>query len=1050
MNKLTLRICGLVFAISALTGLRLMAQPATVDKNKNRDPMIKAPGYVMPEHDQTEATVITIGDFDNFKLGTDAAECSIASNPNNPLQIYAVWNSFGTAGGKGYYTNDGYTWAAGNPSWTSMVGDVVVTYDSLGNLAFQNMYGSPSGVKVAMSTNNGQTWASPVVATPGSDKNWMAADQTAGPYSNYLYGSMTNSGSSGGNLSRSTDLGLTWNATQGQSYSAIPGTTLCIGPEGSIQGGAVYMIGNSGSSFNSVFKFYKSTDGGQTFTLKSSQSFTNTVGTQVGGRNAVLNMRTRPYPFVACDNSYGPHRGRLYLVYASNNPSGNGNKPDIFCRYSDDGGTTFSTAKVVNDDPNSQANHNWFPAVWCEKNTGRLYVSWYDTRDCPTSDSCMLYASYTDDGNTFAANQRISNKKMAINCNSCGGGGTPMYEGDYNGVTANKLGSMVAWTDFRDNTFGDYVAYFPDYGLQASPAIDTLSPVATIYMKVPSVKLFTDTVVVSASITGTAGLFNISYPQGNKLYTFPGELPVVVSGNGSVPLGDYTLTIVTTGSNGTPVHKRTAIVRALTPVPPVPDFVVNDTAACIGQALTFTDHSAGPPTSWQWSFPGATPSSSTAQNPTNIVYNTAGSYDVTLLVTNQAGSNTITKTSFVDVTAVPAAPVAPNVASCVGQPVPPLTATGNNLKWYKGTAVVGTGTSYNTGKTTAGVYSYSVTQTNVGCESPATAVTLTINSLPVVSFSTLDSVCASSPAFILTAGSPSGGLYSGTGVTSNRLSFDPAVAGPGNYNLQYVFIDGNGCSDSAYQTINVKSLPSVSLAPLSAMCVSAAADTLRGTPAGGTYSGTGVNGNLFVPSVAGAGTFTVAYQYVDAVSGCANTSSQQITVNALPVIALRDTSGCGNRTISLNATTADATAYLWTPGNKTTAVITVDTVGRGLGTFAYSIQVTDSKGCAATKSMNVHFFDCTGIEEPATAVALDLYPNPSGGQFTVSSSTLPNGTYSLRIYNTLNKLMYNEDNIQVRGEFSKLLNLKQLANGMYLLRLENLTAGWSKQFIINK
>jgi hypothetical protein len=105
--------------------LQSLAQPATSDKNKLRDPMVMAPGYVAPDNDQIEATVITIGDYDNFKLGVDFAECSIANNPLNPKQYYAVRNSTGSSGGRGYYTNDGYTWTAGNPTWSgTMWGDV--------------------------------------------------------------------------------------------------------------------------------------------------------------------------------------------------------------------------------------------------------------------------------------------------------------------------------------------------------------------------------------------------------------------------------------------------------------------------------------------------------------------------------------------------------------------------------------------------------------------------------------------------------------------------------------------------------------------------------------------------------------------------------------------------------------------------------------------------------------------------------------------------------------------------------------------------------------
>lgn len=554
---------GFILILSFVSFQQGIAQPATKDKNVNHDPMVMVPGYVAPQNDQAQSTVVTLGDYDNFMLGIDFAETSITNNPLNPLQYYAVWNTTGSAGGNGYYTNNGFDWTPGNPTWTGMAGDVVVAYDSAGKLSYQNMYGSISGVKVAVSSNNGQTWGTPVVAMSGSDKNWMAADQTGGPYSNYLYGTMT--ANSGGNFARSTNQGTSWQNMTNLSTQSLPGMSVCVGPEGMVQGGAQYVVTNSGSSFSSTYTFYKSTDGGQTFVQKSSQQFSNTVGTQVGGRNSVQNMRTRPYPNIACDNSYGPHRGRLYLVYASNNPSGNASKPDIFCRFSDDGGATWSAGVIVNDDANSQNYNQWMPAIWCEKTNGRLYVSWMDTRDCPTSDSALIYASYTNDGVTFAANKQISNKKMKINCSSCGGGGTPAYEGDYNGIASNPMGAMLAWTDFRDGNFASYVGYFPDFGLRMEPANDTIDPVAVYQFIVPGVKLYTDTVFVSATISGSPGLFNISFPQGNKLWNYPGQLPIHVSAIGTPPVGLYTMTITAQGSNGTPVHKRTVTVTYVVP-----------------------------------------------------------------------------------------------------------------------------------------------------------------------------------------------------------------------------------------------------------------------------------------------------------------------------------------------------------------------------------------------------------------------------------------------------------------------------------------------------
>ncbi len=77
----------------------------------------------------------------------------------------------------------------------------------------------------------------------------------------------------------------------------------------------------------------------------------------------------------------------------------------------------------------------------------------------------------------------------------------------------------------------------------------------------------------------------------------------------------------------------------------VADFSATPTIVCPGTSVTYTDLSTGSPTSWSWTFPGGTPATSTAQNPT-IVYNTIGSYDVTLLATG-SGSDTEIKTNYI-------------------------------------------------------------------------------------------------------------------------------------------------------------------------------------------------------------------------------------------------------------------------------------------------------------------------------------------------------------------------------------------------------------------
>ena len=502
-------------------------------------------------------TIVTINGFDNFDIGVDFAEAHISINPTNPKAFFTAYNINGT-----HYTTSGHAFASNNPPFSGPRGDPVTAYDSLGRLYYENMYGSTSilGTKVAKSDNNSLSWLPIVNANVGRDKNWLAADQTAGPYSNYVYSTMTNSSLNGANFVRSTNRGVSFSSTYSFSFSPLPGTMVCVGPTG-ISGGAVYVVGNSGSTFASTYIFYRSLDGGNSFATRSTVNWANYVGTNVNGRNSVENMRTRPYPFIAADNSFGPYRKRLYCVYASNDPPGNGNKPDIFSRYSTNQGTSWSSAVKVNDDASTQNHNQWHPAIWCDKTTGRFYVQWMDTRDTPTSDSAYIYASYSSNGGvSFVTNQRISNKKMKINCTTCGVSGSPRYQGDYNGITSNEYTSMLAWTDFRNGNFGSYTAYFPDYAFTVSPSSDSINSTngsITINLNIPAVKLWSNTITFITQFTPTppTGYFSVVYPLGNTLSSFPGVRKSRITSNNVSP-GTYNAVLTVKGPNGTPVHQR--------------------------------------------------------------------------------------------------------------------------------------------------------------------------------------------------------------------------------------------------------------------------------------------------------------------------------------------------------------------------------------------------------------------------------------------------------------------------------------------------------------
>ena len=83
-----------------------------------------------------------------------------------------------------------------------------------------------------------------------------------------------------------------------------------------------------------------------------------------------------------------------------------------------------------------------------------------------------------------------------------------------------------------------------------------------------------------------------------------------------------------------------------TSVPPLADFNAENRAGCNNLVAQFSDASVGVASSWSWSFPGGTPTTSTERNP-QVTYSSVGTYEVSLIATNGAGANTATKSNYI-------------------------------------------------------------------------------------------------------------------------------------------------------------------------------------------------------------------------------------------------------------------------------------------------------------------------------------------------------------------------------------------------------------------
>lgn len=87
---------------------------------------------------------------------------------------------------------------------------------------------------------------------------------------------------------------------------------------------------------------------------------------------------------------------------------------------------------------------------------------------------------------------------------------------------------------------------------------------------------------------------------------------------------------------------------------------------CAGGSIQYSDSSfGGTPTSWQWYFPGGTPSSSTQQNPL-VTYVSGGKFQVTLIATNAYGSDTMVRNNYANVVPVVNLPLNETFESSAG------------------------------------------------------------------------------------------------------------------------------------------------------------------------------------------------------------------------------------------------------------------------------------------------------------------------------------------------------------------------------------------------
>lgn len=190
----------------------------------------------------------------------------------------------------------------------------------------------------------------------------------------------------------------------------------------------------------------------------------------------------------------------------------------------------------------------------------------------------------------------------------------------------------------------------------------------------------------------------------------------------------------------------------------------------------------------------------------------------------------------------------------------------------------------------AGIGSFEITYnaSSNGCASSATA-TINVVAAPPADFVGLASTYCPADADVQLSGIPAGGSFSintANNVGINGNVFSPSAVGAGTYEITYTVNTNGACAASITQTVTVNTAPQVSFSLADSTCSQDEPIALTATPASGLFSGAGVVGNTFDPSLAGTGAVVVTYTYTEAGQACPGVATETIQVNAAPVVTL--------------------------------------------------------------------------------------------------------------------------------------------------------------------
>ena len=625
-----------------------------------------------------------------------------------------------------------------------------------------------------------------------------------------------------------------------------------------------------------------------------------------------------------------------------------------------------------------------------------------------------------------------TNSNTAIGLATSGTGVVPAFTATNTGAT--PITATITVTPSANGCTGTPQSY-----------VITVNPTPTVNVPANITVCNNNTVAATSFTSPTAGA---TYAWTNTNTSIgigangTGNIPSFTAVNTSTSPVTATITVTPTANGCVGTASSYTITVNPTPVVTVPANIIVCNNAAVA-AANFTSTTAGATFTWTNSNTGIGLAASGSGNISGFTATNTGSSPITstITVTPSANGCTGTPSSYtITVNATPLVNVPANITVCNNATVSAATFTsstaGTTYTWTNTNTTIGLGasgsgnipgfTATNTGSS-AVTATITVTPSANGCTGTPSSYTITVNPSPTVSVPANVSLCtgATVPALNFSSTTP-GATFA---WTNSNTSIGLGASGTGNIaaftanNTNTtastatitVTPSANGCAGTPSTfTITVNPLPSLSFPALTGLCVNAASFTLNSaSPAGGTYSGTGVSAGSFNPATAGAGTHTITYSYTDA-NGCTNSITQTITVYPIPVVSItpQNPTICLGTSVSLNA--AGATTYAWSPSTGLSSPTGNMVTASPLATTTYVVTGT-ANGCSNTDDVTVSVYTsipvtvnptsvniCPGVSTQLTASGGATYVwSPATGLSSTTGSSVTASPSTTTVYNVV-------------------------------------------------